>query len=513
LTRYIDIYDLQYMRIKIIGFFLLAISLSGCFFDEPDSGKNVVLLEDILFISSNKVRVLGRVFSSESTIQDHGFEFAKDENFTNSFIRSLGGKNSPGSFLVEQDSLEQNTEYHYRAFLRSNGVTTYSHTSILSTFNSKLVGYNPAYGREGDIITIDGSNLTNSIKVFFGEQEAEIVELLSDFRIKVKVPSPAGVRLVPISVQLDEKTVVLQEFEYITGKWTLVTTIEDYRALEVIHYLKNDEFTFAMGVTVDGTYSDLEYTINLNDFTYSKKSLTESSPGLVPTSGSFFNSEGYFGSGAVAKEEESEKEFRYILNNTFYDYNDGAPLLINATPIASFGSVSFVIDGRVFYGGGQIADRRPNNRFFEYINGGWVLTTEFVGLLNYQNAHTTHNGKEIFLDLDENWWEFNPIDGRLQIVGSFERSVLPYGAMHSINNDIYLGLFRFEQLFWRMELDNVEGFNYRLVPKNNFPGNSSNINIASFVYNDKMYFLRSAITGTSANDEMFLWQFEPNEFQ
>jgi hypothetical protein len=268
-----------------------------------------------------------------------------------------------------------------------------------------------------------------------------------------------------------------------------------------------------MGVTVDGTYSDLEYTINLNDFTYSKKSLTESSPGLVPTSGSFFNSEGYFGSGAVAKEEESEKEFRYILNNTFYDYNDGAPLLINATPIASFGSVSFVIDGRVFYGGGQIADRRPNNRFFEYINGGWVLTTEFVGLLNYQNAHTTHNGKEIFLDLDENWWEFNPIDGRLQIVGSFERSVLPYGAMHSINNDIYLGLFRFEQLFWRMELDNVEGFNYRLVPKNNFPGNSSNINIASFVYNDKMYFLRSAITGTSANDEMFLWQFEPNEFQ
>jgi len=501
------------MRIKIIGFFLLAISLSGCFLDEPDSGKNVVLLEDILFISSNKVRVLGRVFSSESTIQNHGFEFAKDENFTNSLIRSLGGKNSPGSFLVEQDSLEQNTEYHYRAFLKSNGVTTYSHSSILSTFNSKLVGYNPAYGREGEIITIDGSNLTNSIKVFFGEQEAVITEILSDFRIKVKVPSPVGVRLVPISVQLDEKTVVLQEFEYVTGKWTLVTTIEDYRALEVIHYLKNDEFSFAMGISVDGTYSDIEYKINLTDFSYSSKSLNDSSPGLVPVAGAFFNSEGYFGSGSVGKVIESETVFRYTLNNTFYDYNNGSPLLINATPIASFGSISYVIDNRIFYAGGQTADRRPSERVFEYINGSWSLATEFRGLLNYQNAHTTYKGKEIFLDLDENWWEFDPNESRLQIVGSFERSVLPYGVMHTLNEDIYLGLFQFEQLFWRMELDNLDGFNYRLIPKNSFPGNARNINVASFVHNEMIYFLRSAPTGGSSSDEMLLWQFEPNEFQ
>ena len=82
---------------------LLATALSGCFFDDGENNENVVLLEDVIFISSNKLRILGRVYSSKGPVEDHGFYVSTTEDFQDPIIKSLGGKSEPGLFLAEFD--------------------------------------------------------------------------------------------------------------------------------------------------------------------------------------------------------------------------------------------------------------------------------------------------------------------------------------------------------------------------------------------------------------------------
>ncbi len=92
---------------KIIYALLIAGSLSGCFFNEITDSETVVLLEDVIYVSSNDIRLLGRLYSLEGTASDHGFEFSKDETFSAPEVVSLGEKRRLVLFFSEFNLLEE----------------------------------------------------------------------------------------------------------------------------------------------------------------------------------------------------------------------------------------------------------------------------------------------------------------------------------------------------------------------------------------------------------------------
>ena len=101
--------------------------LAGWACTQEEDATIVVTTEEIIFVSGEKVRALGRLITNQPvSTTDHGFQLSISENFTSPIIVSLGVKDGPGRFIGETDGLSINQTYFAKAFAPVDGLVRQS---------------------------------------------------------------------------------------------------------------------------------------------------------------------------------------------------------------------------------------------------------------------------------------------------------------------------------------------------------------------------------------------------
>ena len=160
----------------------MAVMVTSC--QEDITMQTIVLPENVLFVSGEKVRLAGRLIAdSKLNVEDHGFQIALDNSFGSPITISLGTRNRPGRFLGETSGLINDTLYFWRPFIIVLGSTTFGETSEFSTLAPFVSSFSPALGFPGTFMIIDGRNLSEDVEVFFGSAQAQVKEVLSEARI------------------------------------------------------------------------------------------------------------------------------------------------------------------------------------------------------------------------------------------------------------------------------------------------------------------------------------------
>ena len=147
-------------------FLLLSVLLVSCL--EEEQLETRVISEQIVFVSGETAIFSGRIVSNGAlAIEDHGYELSTTEDFSNPIIISLGEKSIPGRFIAETNQLEVSQSYFCRSFAIENGSTLLGNVLNFSTLKQVLVNFEPRIGRRGQIMRIEGSNLTDDSQVLF----------------------------------------------------------------------------------------------------------------------------------------------------------------------------------------------------------------------------------------------------------------------------------------------------------------------------------------------------------
>jgi hypothetical protein len=176
----------NYLR-AILYCVLVTVCLGSC--NESDNNLVSVFTEDVFFVGSDKVRVLGRVISTESlTILDHGFEISTSDQFSSAIKKSLGSKESPGRFISEVGDLDVNRKYYIRTFLETSEGQYVGNSVEIVTLTPKISSFEPKFSIESVEMVISGSNFTDDSRVFFDDVEANIVSIDFESRIRVTIP-------------------------------------------------------------------------------------------------------------------------------------------------------------------------------------------------------------------------------------------------------------------------------------------------------------------------------------
>ena len=138
--------------------------ISSCDFDDD---SNVVLTEEVIYVSSETVRLGGRIVAISGDISDHGFEIADNDQMKGPIRLPLGTKVSLGFFTTTYDQLNSNTQYYVRAFAESAGSIVYGDIQIISTQQPSVVDYSPKIASPGNTVTITANSTTSDVEVFF----------------------------------------------------------------------------------------------------------------------------------------------------------------------------------------------------------------------------------------------------------------------------------------------------------------------------------------------------------
>ena len=475
---------------------ILFFGILGCT-NEEDQSPPIVVTEQLLFVGAEQVRASGRLITNrEITAIEHGFEVATEPSFGNSVKVSLGEKNQPGRFIGELDGLSINTAYYIRAFAVVEGEELLGDPVPFETLDPQASTFAPTFGRAGQTLTIFGVNLSASTRVFFGDQEAQIVRNSFESRLSVLVPQAAGEVRVPVRIQVQDKVISLGEFEYQAGKYTKITEVPDgLRIYHTVSFLKGNSFFFGLGQIRNAGLFQAFQRYDLLENRWQEV--------IFPGSGriSAFGTESYIGGGAV---ETGRDEF--VADRTFWKQASGGFQQLTDLPFQSRESLVFEFGGSLYVLGGQ--DGFATRVFrYETVSAVWTELPQAPISLNSNFSHFVYQGSVFVVTTVGTIFQFFPESGQWTYRGDFPgnrgQSINPVAQV--LGNKAYIGLFRRSSEMWELNLDTWE---WKL--KNEIPGFPQSINAGAFTWNGAVYILRGPEISVFGNIPFELYRFEPD---
>lgn len=238
-------------------FLLCAFSLSFlmCSCSSDESETTIIVTEEVLFTSGEQARILGRLITNQPiTALDHGFYIGEEESFSQATIISLGEKKGPGKFIGEVSELKTGQSYYVKSFVQTDEDILFGNILLLNTLSAGLESYSPSFGSPGMELLIIGRNFTKDTRVFFGQAEAPVTEILFESRLKVVVPAIVDSDKVTIKViTQDQELTFSSPFEYQTGEYTLIGKFpEEVRIYDNVSFQNSAGFYVGLG-SVDRT--------------------------------------------------------------------------------------------------------------------------------------------------------------------------------------------------------------------------------------------------------------------
>ena len=482
---------------KLLSLSLLLALFGGWACTEEIETPIIVATEDVLFVGGSNVRLSGRLITNrEVNATDHGFLIADTEAFTSPITISLGTKDGPGRFIGETSGLNIDQQYWVKAFSEIDGQQLFGDVITIRTLTPQLDEFFPAFSRAGEIMTIRGRNLSEDTKVFFGDQEAQILSNQFESRLTVRIPPATGSALVPVRIQIQGSTVEFaQPFEYQAGRFTRIGQFpESIRIYNTVSFTNQSGFHVGLGsIRLSSAYTKIQR------FDPTSNSWAEVNfPG---NSRSFaFATSGYIGGGAV---ELGFNSFEF--DRSFWKINGSSFERLADLPFVGREQVAMEINGDLYVLGGIDPG---SNAIWKYspASRSWtqIGTTPFLVFLG--TPHFVYQGKGYVVNTSGELYEFNPVSNSWIFRSTYPGELGDgYGIAEVDGNKAWIGLYRRSQQIFELDLNT---FSWKA--KNSFEGFPRSINLGSFVYQGEIYILRGPEVSVTGELPLELFKFDPN---
>lgn len=479
--------------------FRSAVFLLGIFScTEENAGVTVVTTEEVLLASGDEIRLLGRVISDEIlSVSDHGFYLSEDANFSTPAIVSLGGKTGPGRFIGSFSSLKVSTTYFAKAFMEQRGAIQFGEVVEVSTLDPALKSFFPTFGISGGELFIEGRNFGAAPRVFFGDQEAIIVENILQSRLTVQIPAPSQEVQVPIRVIVQDQEVRFGDlFEYRVGSYQKISTFPQ----EIRLY---DQLFFQDGM--NGFYIGLGSIRGLSFFEGFQRYAPDQAiwePIAFPgSSRSFaFFTDQYLGGGLQQLGSNP-----YVYDPSFWAFEQGSFSRLADLPFRSRDAIAFELGADLYVLGTNPA---AVPFFFRYsgATAQWELLPTPSRKFTRDDAVFTYQGMGYLIDSEDgNLVRYDPSSGSWSVVGNFPGSTGNGRGMARVLGDkAYIGLFERSDDVWELDL---RTFGWK--EKNPMPGFPQSTLVGHFTDGQYLYVMRVPVVTLAGNFPMDLYRFDP----
>lgn len=479
--------------VVICGVLLLGSLLFSC---EEDIDFNPALVtEDVIFASGERLRISGRIITNQRiNAIDHGFLVAENPSFGQSQSISLGERQDPGRFIGEIDGLNIGTKYYVQAFADLDGEMLLGNVLEIETLIPEAFQLSPNNGPAGSIVTISGKNFTSGTEVFFGAQKADVVNIDFESIMQVRVPEIGDEPVVNIRILTQDQELTLgQNFTYQIGIYTKISDLPSpVRVFDGVSLQEGSTFYFGKGSDRgQGLNSSMwRYQIGQNNWQVTDFPLEN----LWRA----FSSQNYVGGG-----------FRTIIapqpNSEIYRLENGNFNKLPDLPFNVSDGMAFELGGRFYVAGGSLGTMvykfTPGSNSWEMI-GNAPFSLDYT-LLNfsYGNRHYVINPD------DSQLHAFNSQTETWELIASYPGSLgNGRGIAVAIGNKAYIGAGNRSNQMWEFDL-----IQRTWLRKNDFSGSPNARTEAVFLWDEKIYFIRSAEVQVLGVPSEF-WLFEPDGF-
>jgi hypothetical protein len=476
-------------------FIFSLIIFSSC--DDENLQEPAVIAEEVLFVSGEKARFLGRIVSNQSlTISDHGFYISDNEGFNSPQIVSLGDRNTPGRFIGEISGLKIQQDYFVKAFIKIGEQLIFSDINPLKTLSPRLEGFTPSSGLGGDVININGSNFTQDTKVFFGEREVQVLKITFESLIQVRVPAIQNKATETIKVISQGKELNFSiPFEYVIGKYKKISNLPfPEKIYDNISMLQDDQLYIGLGTLPNNSLNSKIWRYNIKTDNWSE----------IPFSGqsSFmsFSSRNYFGGGISVVSRPPftfSRAFWTFQNNNFGKLPD--------LPFDNAKSLAFETENGLYVMGGETGGSKFV-MFYDKVIKNWRRLPDAPFIISNETLNFHYMGDQYFINGENNLFKYQLSNNTWTLVSKFPGNTGLGGGLALVMDDrVYLGMGNRSKDLWQL---NMKTLNW--VKKNDFIGSTFAKNVGAFTNGGLLYFVRS--TERELSGPMELWSFNPNEF-
>jgi len=489
----------------IIPLFSLILGILPSCLDEFESDSVIVSSEELIFVSAERVALLGRLHSATGTPDAFGFEIAEDASFSAPVIVPAETEPELGAFVARYNELSASTDYFARAYVTIGGETTLGEVISFTSLNFDIASFEPNNGRINSTVVIIGSNLSSDTKVFFGDVEARVNAISLESRIEVSVPTIGDSDVVSITVESDGSSLVFEEtFTYHTGSWEKVGQYpNDLQLVDpVILDLDNS-------VVIGYGKSQNTNALNTDFFRLDKSSLAWTQ--IAPPVGSTvvedaINFATGFGSGTF----ELGFAFLFQSNESWtYDESSSSWQSNGILPFGLSNATAARLNGEDFVFGGLNEDVTENLRIWKKsVDGTWSAVAASPFPITREEAHFTYNNKFYYQSDNNSISEFDPETLTWNLFYSSSLDLGNKGVGVVIGDRAFVGLGE-----PRRDLIQINMNTRDAVEKNLYPGIVAERNVAAWAFGGNLYILRTALTNqasTSNIENMEIWTLDPD---
>lgn len=484
---------MQLLRTSFL--FLILLAFWSC--TQEDDAPILIATEEVLFVGGDKIRISGRLLANREVLaEDHGFVFSTQSSFTNPITISLGKKDQPGRFIGEKSGFKLSQTYFVKAFATINGERLEGKVIELSTLIPVVTSFAPSYGVAGQELVIQGKNFPEGTKVFFGNQEAPVLQNVFESRLTVKIPAPSGQIVVPIKLRIQDKEITISTpFEYQAGKYTKVSDFPGgLRIYENIWFTNTSGFHVGLGKVRFGENYPRFQRFNPAAGTWTEVNFPGNPRRFV------FASPNYLGGGAI---ETSRDVFSY--DRSFWKINGSSFVRLGDLPFNSRDALAVDWEGGLILFGG-LDGASVLVRVYDPVQRTWVTKRNAPIALGRNAAAFARATRVIVMGSNGQVWEYNPPLDSWQLMTTYPGNKgQGYPVAEVIGNKAYLGLFRATQELWELDLETL-----KWKTKNQMIGLPQSITSGCFQYNGSIYFLRAPEESVSGTLTMELYKFDPD---
>lgn len=482
-------------------FLLCAISLSflmlSCTNDESET--TIIVTEEVLFASGEQARILGRLITNQPiSASDHGFYIGEEETFSQPTVVSLGEKKGPGKFIGEVSELKTGQNYFVKSFVETGGDILFGNVLPLNTLSAGLESYSPGFGSPGMEMLIIGRNFTKDTRVFFGQVEVPVTEILFESRLRVIIPTIGDSDKVTVKIVTENQELTFaSKFEYQTGKYSLIGKFpEDIRIYDNVFFQNSSGFYVGLGSVNRTKFYEFLQRYNPRTETWDKIIFPGSPRSFA------FATENYLGGGTEVLSREP-----YFLNSSFWKITTTGFQQLADLPFDSRESLAFEIKGELYVMGGKEGDVL-SIRKYSSTTGTWTVIGTSPEAFSAENSHFTHQNNAYVIGTDGLLWRFDPATLSWDTITTYPGSQgQGYGIAKVIGSKVYVGLYRRASDFWEFDLGTLVW-----TSKNPVPGIPQSITVASFVNDDQIYIMRAPDITLPGSYPLELYRFNPSGF-
>jgi hypothetical protein len=467
---------------------------------QENDGFISVQTEAPLIVSAKNAQFVGRLISDRNVdVSNHGFWLATDAGFSDKTVISLGQRTQPGRYLGSTDVLVAGGTYFVKSFFVMGTDTFFGNVIQFQALTPGIQSFAPENAFAGEEISILGYNLAAGTRVFFGNQEAQILSNTFESRLIVKAPPIVDNSSPRIRVQtLGQELVFDLPFQYIIGKFIRFGFPIRDRLVNSISFKKGNQLVVLSGQTT-------EFDINSKYWTFDllQKTWKENDFGLEPHLYGF-GADGFFG-GGLSRIPSSNQQF---LNRTFWKMEGDNFRKLPDVPFPSVNSLCFMIGTKLYVMGGSIEGETNRVFMFDTIAETWNEKNVFPFSIDNRVPYFTDGDEVMFVRDNKEVTAYNPETGLRRILGRWPSdNSQEFGIACKLGRKALIGFYRQTIEVWELDLDT-----YRWKRKSNFPGIFLGNNLGLFEDGQSYWLLRSTDQFTLAEGNMEFWKFEPEGF-